>query len=124
MHRAAHKENSGGGGIYSSPVPVSGVKGLAITVFFGGIVGLNSANAEIRSECESWILSEDNQWLYSFLTLCDILHLEPNAVRNEVLGRNSILGLSLDPQDDDSSNVIAELDFEESERSFELDVGI
>jgi len=34
----------------------------------------------------SWVASSDRSWPYSFLNLCDALHLSPSCLRAELLG--------------------------------------
>ena len=40
-------------------------------------------------DARNWITSNDRKWPYSFLNLCDILHLAADAIRAELLGNTS-----------------------------------
>ena len=37
-------------------------------------------------DAHSWVASNDRSWPYSFLNLCDALHLSPTCLRTELLG--------------------------------------
>ena len=44
------------------------------------------AGYSLYVDARNWITSNDRKWPYSFLNLCDILHLAADAVRAELLG--------------------------------------
>jgi hypothetical protein len=41
------------------------------------------------ADARNWIASNDRSWPYSFLNLCDVLHLAADAIRAELLGNTS-----------------------------------
>jgi hypothetical protein len=43
----------------------------------------------LYADARNWIASNDRSWPYSFLNLCDALHLEADFVRAELLGERS-----------------------------------
>ena len=43
----------------------------------------------LYADARNWITSNDRKWPYSFLNLCDVLHLAPDAIRAELLGNAS-----------------------------------
>lgn len=38
-----------------------------------------------RADAEDWIASEDTDWIFSFVSVCENLGLEPAAVRKQLL---------------------------------------
>ena len=47
------------------------------------------AGYSLYSDARKWITSNDRKWPYSFLNLCDALHLAADAIRAELLGKAS-----------------------------------
>ena len=43
----------------------------------------------LYADARKWITSNDRKWPYSFLNLCDVLHLAAEAIRAELLGNKS-----------------------------------
>jgi len=43
----------------------------------------------LYADARNWITSNDRKWPYSFLNLCDVLHLAADAIRAELLGSTS-----------------------------------
>ena len=43
----------------------------------------------LYADARNWITSNDRKWPYSFLNLCDVLHLAADAIRAELLGNTS-----------------------------------
>lgn len=41
-------------------------------------------NTNLAQEAYQWFFSEDRHWLYSFLTICDYLAVDPHRVRAHV----------------------------------------
>jgi hypothetical protein len=44
------------------------------------------AGYSLYADVRKWITSNDRKWPYSFLNLCDVLHLAADAIRTELLG--------------------------------------
>jgi hypothetical protein len=47
------------------------------------------AGYSVYADARNWITSNDRKWPYSFLNLCDVLHLAADAIRAELLGSTS-----------------------------------
>jgi len=47
------------------------------------------AGYSLYADARNWITSNDRKWPYSFLNLCDVLHLAADAIRVELLGNTS-----------------------------------
>ncbi|MCX8072813.1 MAG: hypothetical protein N3C12_10230 [Candidatus Binatia bacterium] len=66
-------------------------KKLAAAVFVSGLVEIRnyahvpSRRKSVEQELQ-WVFSDDDSWPYSFLRLCELLHLDPQYVRNMVKG--------------------------------------
>jgi len=45
---------------------------------------------ELYFDAYSWLTSDDCCWPFSFLNVCQLLHLAPDAVRHELLGDASL----------------------------------
>jgi hypothetical protein len=45
---------------------------------------------ELYLDAYSWITSEDCEWPFSFLNVCQLLHLSPDIVRRELLADASV----------------------------------
>jgi len=43
----------------------------------------------LYADAHKWIASNDRLWPYSFLNLCDALHLAANVIRDELIGNRS-----------------------------------
>jgi|SRR3972149_411574 len=41
--------------------------------------------ATLASEAQEWIESDDTSYTFTFMSVCDVLNLEPNAVRRALL---------------------------------------
>jgi hypothetical protein len=41
-------------------------------------------------DARNWIVSNDRSWPYSFLNLCDALHLQADLIRAELLGERTL----------------------------------
>jgi hypothetical protein len=94
--RALHEESLRRAYLFSR----SGVDGpegmLAAGVFCQAANDLQKFRYERRHtgqllyrEARDWVASNDRSWPYSFLNLCDALHLAPEIVRAELLGDDS-----------------------------------
>jgi hypothetical protein len=47
------------------------------------------AGYSLYADARKWIASNDRSWPYSFLNLCDVLHLAADVIRAELLGNTS-----------------------------------
>jgi hypothetical protein len=47
------------------------------------------AGYSLYADARKWIASNDRSWPYSFLNLCDVLHLAADVIRAELLGNPS-----------------------------------
>ena len=47
------------------------------------------AGYSLYTDARKWIASNDRLWPYSFLNLCDVLHLAADVIRAELLGKTS-----------------------------------
>src|SRR5260370_42239589 len=45
---------------------------------------------EFYLDAHRWVISDDCSWPFSFLNVCQSLHLSPDAVRHELLGDASL----------------------------------
>ena len=52
------------------------------------------AGYSLYADARNWIASNDRLWPYSFLNLCDVLHLTADVIRAELLGNASRHSLS------------------------------
>jgi hypothetical protein len=52
----------------------------------------SAVERELYRDAYSWLVSNDQEWPFSFLKVCQLLHLAPDAVREELL-RDCSLGL-------------------------------
>jgi len=57
------------------------------------------AGYSLYTDARKWITSDDRLWPYSFLNLCDALHLASDVVRAELLGGASHSGRSIGERD-------------------------
>ena len=47
------------------------------------------AGYSLYADARKWIASNDRLWPYSFLNLCDVLHLAADVIRAELIGNRS-----------------------------------
>jgi len=52
--------------------------------------GTSAIEQELYLDAYSWLTSDDCCWPFSFLNVCQLLHLAPDAVRHELLGDASL----------------------------------
>ena len=50
----------------------------------------SAVERELYRDAHSWLTSNDQEWPFSFLNVCQLLHLSPEAVREEQLGDLSL----------------------------------
>jgi hypothetical protein len=61
--------------------------GLDLRRFHGAT---SAVEREFYLDAYRWVISDDCSWPFSFLNVCQVLNLEPQAVREEVLGDLSL----------------------------------
>jgi hypothetical protein len=61
--------------------------GLDLRRFHGATSGLER---EFYLDAYRWVMSDDCSWPFSFLNVCQLLNLAPEAVREDVLGDLSL----------------------------------
>ena len=49
----------------------------------------HETGCSLYADARNWIASSDRLWPYSFLNLCDVLHLTADVIRAELLGTTS-----------------------------------
>ena len=54
----------------------------------------SAVERELYLDAYRWLMSDDCSWPFSFLNVCQVLHLSPEAVREEHLGDLSLGALS------------------------------
>lgn len=69
-----------GGGEWQG-VPLFGVRGLMLAMLEDAVRSYLGAFSRDRVEAEAWIASRQQRWVFSFVTVCETLGLEPTAVR-------------------------------------------
>lgn len=94
--RSKHKASSSKEGRSYGLSGVCPERKLAAAVFCQAANDLQTFRYERRetgcslyADARNWIASNDRSWPYSFLNLCDALHLEADLVRVELLGDTS-----------------------------------
>jgi hypothetical protein len=50
----------------------------------------SAVERELYLDAYRWLISDDSSWPFSFLNVCQLLHLSPEAVREEQLGDLSL----------------------------------
>lgn len=69
---------------------VIAVMEMAVSDFvrFDGLDGIDSdtgvKKSSIHRDAEQWLFSDDRDWPFSFLNLCDIIGVEPSALRHRL----------------------------------------
>lgn len=58
-----------------------GVKALMVAVFEDGIRCFMSPDPLVRDEAEAWVTANERGYVFAFLTVCDALDLDGEAVR-------------------------------------------
>jgi hypothetical protein len=64
-------------------------KRLAAAVLAGALLEVRGRHADVHYRCRviedlTWIASDDTEWPYSFVPLCELFGLEPEYVRDVV----------------------------------------
>jgi hypothetical protein len=79
-------------------LPWSGIQSLMLALLDDAIHSLSSSQRLVRAEAEHWITSQERRYVFSFVVICEMLELEPSAVRRSVMdlvGKKRALGRSL-----------------------------
>lgn len=66
-------------------LPCSGMRALMLAVLEDAILNLRSSVRRHRAEAESWIMSGERHYVFSFAVICETLDLAPSAVRRSVI---------------------------------------
>ena len=53
----------------------------AINCYQDNIFALNKKRIQLFTEAEDWFMSDDTSWIFSFVSICSLLQLEPNYFR-------------------------------------------
>ncbi len=72
------------GGGESTRGPYTGIKALMLAVLDNGITCYMSNITRLRTEAEHWVNSKRTRSPFSFTVVCEMLGLEPDAVRAEL----------------------------------------
>jgi len=64
--------------------PFTGIKALMLAVLDNGILCYLSDEPRLRTEAEHWVAATSSRSLFSFAVVCEILGLEPDAVRAQL----------------------------------------
>jgi len=70
----------------------TGVKALMTAVFEDGIRCFMNPEEDVRSEAESWLDSNERGYVFAFLTICDALDLDGQAVREALRSTRDKMG--------------------------------
>ncbi len=63
---------------------IAGVRALMLAVFEDGLRSFFSRSKLLAAEAEHWVFSPSRQSPFSFLVLCDVLGLDPDALRRKL----------------------------------------
>lgn len=69
-----------GGGLPTQATS-AGIRGLMLAVLEDGIRSFLSTSRVRRDEAEAWMTMREQNWPFSFVNVCQLLGLEPSAVR-------------------------------------------
>jgi hypothetical protein len=53
----------------------------AINCYQDNIFALNKKRIQLYKEAEDWFMSDDASWIFSFVSICSLLNLEPSYFR-------------------------------------------
>jgi len=57
----------------------------AINCFQANLMAQGKRGKKLFNEAEDWIMEQDNDWMFSFVSICEILRLNPEYVRQGLL---------------------------------------
>jgi hypothetical protein len=57
----------------------------ALLCLQGHFISMGRRGRRLAQEAEAWFLSEDVHWPFAFVSICEVLGLEPVAVREALL---------------------------------------
>jgi len=63
-----------------------GMRNLMLAVLEDAVHSLRSPNSLVRAEAELWMTSRESRYVFSFAVICEVLNLQPAAVRRSVIG--------------------------------------
>jgi hypothetical protein len=58
----------------------------AINCYQDNIFAINKKRMQLYKEAEDWFMSEDASWIFSFVSICSLLNLEPGYFRQGLYG--------------------------------------
>ena len=56
----------------------------AINCFQDNIFAVNKKRIQLFKEAENWFMNDDTSWIFSFVSICAILNLEPDYFRQGI----------------------------------------
>ena len=62
-----------------------GIRALMLAVLEDGIHSLSSSQSVVRAAADTWMMSSERRYVFSFLVICETLDLVPNAVRRSIV---------------------------------------
>jgi hypothetical protein len=69
------------GGGFPATSEHTGVKALMLAILEDGLRAFLDRKERVREEAERWMTSRREGWVFSFVTVCQSLGLDPDAVR-------------------------------------------
>jgi hypothetical protein len=57
----------------------------AVNCFQANVMALSGRRKKLFKETEEWITAQDDDWIFSFVNVCEILRLNPGYVRQGLL---------------------------------------
>lgn len=70
----------------TSAVRFIGIKALMLALLEDAIQCLRSPKDLVRTQAVIWMTSKERRYVFSFAVVCQVLELEPSAVRRSVMG--------------------------------------
>lgn len=66
--------------------PGPGIRALMLAVLEDGIHSLSSSQSVVRAAADTWMMSSERRYVFSFAVICETLDLVPSAVRRSIIG--------------------------------------
>jgi hypothetical protein len=58
-------------------------------------IGARAGGKRMLDEAERWIMNDEDDWIFSFSSVCDLLDLDPRFIRRRLLNEKGHLGAEL-----------------------------
>jgi hypothetical protein len=58
----------------------------AINCYQDNMFALNKKRAQLHKDAEEWFMSNDTSWIFSFVSICSLLNVEPEYFRQGLKG--------------------------------------